>query len=246
MAFEKTMVFMYFPEHLKWDSHSDKEQIEIEKIVWEEENGLELKNIFEAEYQELINKKEVFNGCPFEVYRSHYNTRAQEYNKKFPDSLEVDFIIDEMYQFAILPDFYPGRYDEIGKKIRFSRKRTYSFLFEKAKQLGYEIKESEDKYGLPKFTYNSNGSGQTSQLLDWHGDKSNLIELVKALIENGNLKGQQKEIFKVFENIFGLELNQDKTISGFKNRISENETKFIDDLRKSLKEYIASTSEKNR
>jgi hypothetical protein len=80
---------------------------------------------------------------------------------------------------------------------------------------------------------------KTVSTLQWHGDKTHLIELIKALIENGNIKGIQKDIITDFSNVFNIEINNpSKLLNDIKTRNSGSETLFLDKLRKSLFEYI--------
>lgn len=90
-------------------------------------------------------------------------------------------------------------------------------------------------------------SNKFNNSLQWYGAKSELIELTKALIENGNLKGNQEDIFKTVQEVFNIELkNIDQAITKFNTRKQENETKFLDRLKTSLSKYIKSKLEKNR
>ena len=76
-----------------------------------------------------------------------------------------------------------------------------------------------------------------SNLLKWHGTKTELIELTKALIENGTLKGKQEDIFNSIQSTFDVELkNIDQAITKFSTR--GNETKFLDKLKDTLFKYI--------
>ncbi len=69
--------------------------------------------------------------------------------------------------------------------------------------------------------------------------QTELIELVKALIENGTISGTQKDIIKDFADFFGIKVNNpNKLITDIKGRNSESETLFLDKLRNSLMDYI--------
>lgn len=66
-----------------------------------------------------------------------------------------------------------------------------------------------------------------------------LIELVKALYENGNIKGTQKEAINQFSAFFNIEVNHpDKKIQDLKIRKNNNETIFLDKLKTSLIDYL--------
>lgn len=65
--------------------------------------------------------------------------------------------------------------------------------------------------------------------------QTELIELVKALIENGTITGKQKDIINDFSNFFNIEVNNpDKLITDLKKRNNGSETLFLDKLKTSL------------
>jgi len=65
-----------------------------------------------------------------------------------------------------------------------------------------------------------------------------LTELVKALIENGNIRGVQKEILNDFSNFFDTEIKSpNNRIQSIKNREAGNESIFLDNLKASLLEF---------
>ncbi len=75
--------------------------------------------------------------------------------------------------------------------------------------------------------------------IKFHGNQTEFIELIKALTENGNLKGIQKDNIEICANFFGIEINNpSKLLNDIKTRNSGSESLFIDKLRKSLFDYI--------
>jgi hypothetical protein len=75
--------------------------------------------------------------------------------------------------------------------------------------------------------------------LKWNGTQTEFIELVKALIENGNIKGTQTEIISKLSNVFNLEIkNPNKLINDLKLRNNNSETLFLGRLQKTLFDYI--------
>lgn len=81
--------------------------------------------------------------------------------------------------------------------------------------------------------------------LNWNGTQIEFIELVKALIENGNIKGTQTETIKSLSNIFNFKINnENKTINDIKNRNNGSETLFLDKLKKTLFDYITLENKK--
>ncbi len=81
--------------------------------------------------------------------------------------------------------------------------------------------------------------------LKWNGTQTEFIELVKALIENGNIKGTQTETISKLSNVFNIKINnENKLINDIKTRNNGSETLFLDRLQKSLFDYI--TQEKKK
>ncbi len=69
--------------------------------------------------------------------------------------------------------------------------------------------------------------------------QTELVELVKALVENGTIEGTQKDIIKDFADFFGIEINNpNKLITDLKKRNNGSETLFLDKLKNSLMDYI--------
>lgn len=83
--------------------------------------------------------------------------------------------------------------------------------------------------------------------IQWHGKSTELIELIKALIVNGNLKGEQKEIFKSIEKMFNHNLNNiDQAITKFNSRNNDSQTIFINQLKSSFQKYLDNKLEKRK
>jgi RteC protein len=75
--------------------------------------------------------------------------------------------------------------------------------------------------------------------LNWNGTQTDFIELVKALIQKGNIKGTQTEIINQLSAVFNFEIkNPNQTLTKLKTRNNGSETLFIDKLKKSLFDYI--------
>ncbi len=66
-----------------------------------------------------------------------------------------------------------------------------------------------------------------------------LIELVKALKENGSIQGTQKDLIESFANFLGVKINNiNQNINKIKNRNNGSEALFIDRLKASLMAFI--------
>lgn len=116
--------------------------------------------------------------------------------------------------------------DGMEKKVKQSRlsfAKIISFL---------ETKKSE-------IVTNSQIIMEAENTLNWNGNQTEFIELIKALIENGNIKGTQTEIISKLSTVFNIDIkNQNKLINDLKLRSNGSETLFLDKLKKSLYNYI--------
>ena len=70
--------------------------------------------------------------------------------------------------------------------------------------------------------------------------QTEIVELIKALIQNGNIKGLQKDIIPIVSSFFETEVNnQDKIITDLSKRNNGSETLFLDKLKTSLNEFFS-------
>ncbi|MFE3866940.1 RteC domain-containing protein [Flavobacterium sp. LS2P90] len=73
----------------------------------------------------------------------------------------------------------------------------------------------------------------------FHGSQTEFIELIKALTENGNLKGIQKDNIELCSKFFDIEIkNPDQTLTKLKSRNNGSETLFLDKLKISLRNHF--------
>lgn len=111
------------------------------------------------------------------------------------------------------------------------------------------IINSKIKELSPPIKQEGNTIQNNSASVKFHGTQTQFVELVKALITNGNIKGVQKDIFQILSQVFDIQLNNhEKTISDIANRNNGSETLFLNELQKSLTSHIQLKSEnkKNR
>lgn len=92
---------------------------------------------FNAKYNELVERKEYFFGCPFEIYKYTYQERLDSFLNTFLDANERDFINYELDK-GIL-SFEYEIHGTISKTIYFSLQKRLDFLKERAVELGFEI-----------------------------------------------------------------------------------------------------------
>lgn len=119
----------------------------------------------------------------------------------------------------------------------------------KRKNLEITFENILDQLKIKKSRISSDNN--TSQIpvskLKWQGTQTQFIELTKALIENGSVKGLQKDVIASLSQFLNIKIkNPDKTIQDIKNRNVGSETLFLNDLKTSLYNFISLEKEKNR
>jgi hypothetical protein len=194
--------------------------------------------IFSAkEYKEKYNDLLETYLLEYEDYEEidFVNTEIQRYNNSINDLEQLENYIQEIVNRDWAPpnvnksllkmccnEFFDGGIDYIKRdRSILSFTKIIEFL---------DIKKQNPK--------NENN-------LNWNGTQIEFIELVKALIENGNIKGTQTEIIKSLSNIFNFKINnENKTINDIKNRNNGSETLFLDKLKKTLFDYITLENKK--
>lgn len=76
-------------------------------------------------------------------------------------------------------------------------------------------------------------------IVQWESNQTELMELVKSLIEHGSVKGKQKDIITSFSQFFNINVNNpDKLLTDIKKRNNGSETLFLDKLKSSFLGYI--------
>ena len=194
--------------------------------------------IFSAkEYKEKYNDLLETYLLEYEDYEEidFVNTEIQRYNNSINDLEQLENYIQEIVNRDWTPpnvnksllkmccnEFFDGGIDYIKRdRSILSFTKIIDFL---------KIKKQNPK--------NENN-------LNWNGSQIEFIELVKALIESGNIKGTQTETIKSLSNIFNFKINnENKTINDIKNRNNGSETLFLDKLKKTLFDYITLENKK--
>jgi hypothetical protein len=246
-------------DHMFW------EETDLAQHFWlEASNYYILGAVFE--YHKILNKelKELndngiyFHYCKFKTYEKTYEERLGKFLEIFEDADPIYFLQDELKKYLKPIDLekpFKCLDDENRERLSYTRDRTVGFLVEQGKKIGYNITVEVDEFeGTLSYKMQDleniiekNDLNNTVLSLQWNGDKSNLVELIEALLVNGNIKGVKKDIYKVFEDLFKLDFgNTSIIVSKFKDRNANNETKFLNELTASLLNEINTRLEKNR
>ena len=231
--------------------------------LWEKENdyylfgaGFEYQDIRNCELKELTEKGVYFRFCKFKVYEKTYKERLSKFLEIHEDAEEIDFIEKELEAFSKpIGSEEPFKYSDIKQKtdLTFTRKRTVSFLVQKAKIAGYNIIVSVDEsdealsYEKEKIKNMSESPLSESNIavdniepLKWKGSKLELTELSKALIELSLISPQltQKEIFKRLRAFLQVDdFNENDKLKDIRKR-TNTKTPLLNKLETSLNHWI--------
>lgn len=208
---------------------------------------------FSNDYRIACQSKTFFYCCQLEAYKTQYPIMLSDYKLQFPDAEVISFISQELKRHVNPIEqhyFYSLASEENRLNLNFSRTATLKFLGNEARKENFEV-IFEDDFFNDSFSFElkamaiNNTSFSNITNIQWQGSQTDLIELIKSLIENGAVKGIQKDIINSFTSFFEIEIkNPDKLITDIKKRNIGSETLFIDKLKKSLYDYI--TKEKTR
>ena len=250
-----------FAAHEEYDYEGELDSLFNE--LWEKESvyylfgaGHEYENTRNWELKELTDKGIYFPFCKFKVYEKTYKERLSKFQEIYEDSEEIDFIEKELEAFSKpIGSEEPFKYSDIKQKtdLTFTRKRTVSFLVQKAKIAGYNIivtgDESDEALSYEKEKIKnmiesplseSNIAINNIEPLKWKGSELELTELSKALIELGLISPDltQKEIFKRLRAFLQVDdFNENDKLKDIRKR-TNTKTPLLNKLETSLNNWI--------
>ncbi len=227
--------------------------------------GVEFNEVFLKLIETSISEKKYFSSSPLDLFKIELNKRLEINSQQKIDFDEIEYIKQgylfenkiyraENYhvqknEYYFLSTLNSENYSLFRSIMRKRIEYLEKFLYTKGievithrpypndERINFEFKKhinimvQNDNLKPIKPTYENN--------LKWNGTQTEFIELVKALIENGNVKGTQTEIISKLSNVFNIKINnENKLINDIKTRNNGSETLFIDRLQKSLFDYI--------
>jgi len=207
--------------------NNNGEFINDEFEIWRTLEELELRQIFDKEYNKLIEKKEYFYGCPFTDYKETYLLRLTDFLYDFIDANEIDFI-----------DY------ELNKEIRYEyvNPKTIQSIIYSIKLRNYFLNNKKE------FLINSNKPEpleqpvitDTKNSLNWQGTSLQFAELTKSLIETKLISPEltQKEFFKRMKHFFNVaEFDEGEKLKDIRGRTNTT-TPLLNILETSLNNWI--------
>lgn len=190
------------------------------------------KKQFNKVFTLLYDADYYFEYCNYSAYIDNYDKNLVSFIDKFKDADEINFLNNECIKISALiqddsynVNIYKFTNDNY-HKLKFSSNRIVKFLRSKIDSLTTYPNNTESLETIhPRFKSNVS--------------PTELVELVKALIESKAVNGTVKEIFEDFSKFFNVELkNPHKTFQDIKNREVGNETLFLDKLKSTLYDTI--------
>ena len=190
-----------------------------------------------VDYDELhfINKELYF-------YQNCFSTanvserRVLEYNSDYP---EYKYCYLNEFEFDVINNEEPTGEENYDIKSLIkdeSKWLTDGYNIEICDQLTTSFSKIIE-YLKIKINTGANSSGFPK--VRFHGSQTEFIELIKALTENGNLKGIQKDNIELCSKFFDIEIkNPDQTLTKLKSRNNGSETLFLDKLKTSLRNHF--------
>ena len=200
-----------------------------------------------------MDKEIIFSA---KEYKEKYNDLLETYLLEYEDYEEIDFVnteiqrynnsINDLEQLEGTLNYLTDLGSDIDAFISESQLYTFHYIdfldifdYKKRDRSILSFTKIIDFLEIKKLNPKNENN------LNWNGTQIEFIELVKALIENGNIKGTQTEIIKSLSNIFNFKINnENKTINDIKNRNNGSETLFLDKLKKTLFDYITLENKK--
>jgi len=139
-------------------------------------------------------------------------------------------------------DFLKNFNEYVPNRLRDGESKFENFLFS-CRQISEWIEKRKEELE-PKQPLSTEKEALEYSIIQFKGTKTEFIELVNALIANGNLleEGEREKdnAFKILSEIFGVNTeNHNQVLEGFKKRNNGKETMFLDKLKKSLLEKIS-------
>jgi hypothetical protein len=200
-----------------------------------------------------MNKEIIFSA---KEYKEKYNDLLQSYLIEYEDYEEIDFInieiqrytdfITDLEQLEVTLNYLTDLGSDIDAVISESQLYTFHYI-DFLDSFDYKKRDRSilSFTKIIEFLDIKKQDPKNENNLNWNGTQIEFIELVKALIENGNIKGTQTETIKSLSNIFNFKINnENKTINDIKNRNNGSETLFLDKLKKTLFDYITLENKK--
>lgn len=224
---------------------------------------------FELIYNHCVEAQYYTEFSPKKIYETFYPERLIDYQTQFPDATELEFIEHELYNLEAWGGYIdrcffefdtsidpPIEYPEVRppdtsdllniiseenkKKLSFSIKRKIEFLLDKKNSV-----YAHSIFGVVEEQTSNKGEKSTQQeahKIKWNGTAAELMELLKALYDNGNLKltkGEttQKAVFEAFFNFLNYKVKDPaNTINRIKTQ-RETPSLFIDKLSKIFTDF---------
>ena len=169
------------------------------------------------------------------VIEAHYYDLLEQYLERNNGTKnELDFILNEV-------NFYKDFIKEFEAE---NPTEDWEIAWKEDHLIGYKKYYNYFRRELERFDENDikiakNRVSETQSNVRFELKQVEVIELVKALILNGNVTGTQKDIIKEFGDFFKIKINNpNKTLQDIKNRNNGSESLFVDKLKLNIFKFV--------
>jgi hypothetical protein len=165
-----------------------------------------------------------------------YNQEFTDYKNRFLNSIEA-------FQIFEPSEINEGENYDVRSLIKEGSFLTDYYNLEVCNQLTTSFTKIIEYLNIEKNKFKNDSEFPK---VKFHGTQTEFIELLKALTENNNLRGTQKDNIEICSNFFDIKINNPtKLVSDINNsRNNGSETLFIDKLKRSLLNYIQQQNQK--
>lgn len=238
----------YYSDHYEPLSPDDYESLKNE--FWGNESNIypagafhDYHYILSKELEQFNSQNKFFRFCKFSTYKDTFSSRFTAFIKEYEDAELMDFIKEEITVYLVpfaKHDFFQFVDDSGLLRLNLAKNKTLSFLLEKGEEIGIEFIINKNSFTCQNKTTKTEKPIENN-IFEWVGDKSNLIEVIEALLINGNIKGKKHkaQTYRNFSSLFGEDLsNHDNVVQTFKSRAG-SATRFLDELKVSLTDKLS-------
>lgn len=216
--------------------------------------------VFSEEYNLALKSSKYFWGSNYNEFKNEFYNRTKQYSLDLPDGSIINYLdlflietngIAPLYFYFIFENETEYQNTTIYTRIKTTANKKIELIKATLKEHGYELlidknhemtfSRIEEKTEIDILEYEVKPYKSN---LKWNASQTDLMELIKALIEanaikEAKVKGKQKELTEELCNLFNVKINNpNKLISDFNTRNTGKETKFLDNLREHLMKFI--------
>lgn len=176
----------------------------------------------------LYYKNVGFSYASFDNYVNLFKIQSEIFKSSYIDSNDIDFINSELQKLEVKREKLKSKYLHI-RLLNEINIKIYTFTLNRIEEfLKNKLNQSETSTSINEI-----------EPLNFKGSQTQLMELIKALVESDLIEGTQTNTIKQFSNFFNKEINNpSKLIQDIKGKNNDSKTAFLDLLKTNLNNYL--------